>query len=1187
MNNAFKPGKLIVVLSLAVLSIVSLHAQVVSGSLSGVVTDSQGAVVPGAKVTLIDQVQATTRSISSGAEGTFNFTPVLASTYKLVVESAGFKKYERTDIVVHPNDQIEVPNLKLEVGTINETVTVEAETVTLKTESVQQDTVITGEQSTDLPIVDRGFLGLLQVVPGYASGDQYSANINGNRSDNMSIKLDGMTNMDSGVNACCSTWVNPDSIAEMKIVTNTQSAAIGHAGGASVMVVTKGGTKSFHGSGYGFIRNESMNANGWLNDYNNRPKAIYRYDTYGFTVGGPVFIPKTWNVDKNKLFFFASEERKDQKLGASLNIKEVPTAAERTGDFSAAVSNSNQKLYIRDPLTNLPCAATTGVGGGCFPNNIIPINRISKDGQTLLNAMPLPNYSGDPTYNFTSEMPYNQPELIGTYKFDYNINEKWHSWVRYTRDHYTLDNPYGISSSFPTLGTNETTRHAMGLAVAVTTVLTPTLTNEAILGGSQNLIPQQPKNTTYTRTGLGLTYQNLFPTGESGDLGPIVSFGGSYISNSPSMGNGIPYYADNTNYSITDNLAKVFAKHTLKFGVSIEHDRKDQTSGNPVGTISFGQDTNNINDSNYSFSNALMGNYDTYSQIDKQRFGRYYFTNAEWYLEDTWKVTSKLTIIPGIRVSLMQPIYDAKGQSGDFVPSLYNQSQAVRLYSHAVNPATGTVQAYDPVTKAYMPSVYYGSVVPGSGNQLNGVVLGGTNGVPKGLVQNRGPQWGPRFGMAYQLDAKTVIRAGAGISYDRLQGNVIYGDLSIPPTTITRTAYYGNLTGLAAVGANALFSPPNPGNNGAGMSPDGHVPTVYNWNFTIERELPFSTILTAAYVGNMNRHLMELVNVNDPGWGSAWLPQNQDPTLTPKYDGTTTINTNFFRPYVGIDKWNLMEWGGTANYNSLQMTATHRMSRKLTFTAAYSFSKVLGTADSIYNAGAIPNEIRQANYGRLSYDRTQSLVVSYSYWLPKVVRGDNLAVNNFATRLILNDWQLSGITTMRSGAPTQIGYSINGYNSTMITTGDPDYGPRPVFTSSPIANTRTSLAWFNTASFVPAPKGSHGNDSGIGYLEGPGQNNFDMVLQKNIPFSKDSRRYFQFRMEAYNALNKTQWSGLNTSATLAGGTTVAAALANPTITNLPVGLTGASAANGGRFGFGALNAVRAARIVQLGLKLYF
>ena len=229
------------------LSLASLQAQVTSGSVSGTVVDAQGALVPGAKVTLTDEVQATTRSMNSNNDGIFFFTPVLPSTYTVVIESAGFKKFEKTGIKVSPGDRVEVLGINLEVGAVTESVMVEANAIALETETAQHKSAIIGHSVVDMPIVDRNFMRLVQVVPGYASGDQYAANINGNRNDSMSIKLDGVSNMDSGVNMCCSTWINLDTIAEVNIVTNASSVAVGHSGGASVQVTTKGGSKEFHG----------------------------------------------------------------------------------------------------------------------------------------------------------------------------------------------------------------------------------------------------------------------------------------------------------------------------------------------------------------------------------------------------------------------------------------------------------------------------------------------------------------------------------------------------------------------------------------------------------------------------------------------------------------------------------------------------------------------------------------------------------------------------------------------------------------------------------------------------------------------------------------------------------------------------------------------------------------------------
>lgn len=1144
-----------------------LHAQVSSASVSGIVVDVQGAAIPNAKVTLSDQDRATTRSLMASALGNFTFTPVSPSTYRLDIEAPGFKKLEKIGIIVYANDQLEVPDLKLSVGAVNETVTIQANSVELQTETAQRDTVLTGQQAVDLPIVDRGFLGLLQVIPGFAGGDRFSANVNGNRNDNMSIKLDGISNMDSGVNMCCATWVNLDTIQEFKVITNTMSADIGHSGGASVSVVTKGGTREIHGSGYGFLRNESLNANSWLNNYNKVRKPTYRYNTEGFTVGGPIFIPRYFNVNRQKLFFFASEENQNNLSGANLRTNTVATVAQRGGDFSQTVDGNGRPITIKDPLTGVP-----------FAGNMVPASRISRDGQSFLNIMPLPNYGGDPTYNYVSALPTHNPDLIGTYRLDYNINEKWHAFGRYTSDVSTVDNPYG-AGTFPGLVTQRTNRRGFGVALNVATVISPSLTNEFTMGASQNLIPQLVINAqAYSRSALGLTYTPLYPGAAQAGLGPQVSFGG--VSNAPSLGTNQPQFADNTNFNWADNVAKVRNSHTFKAGFSIERDRKDQTNGNPVGNFSFGQDSANPLDSGFAFSNALLGNFDTYSQNDTQRVGKYRFTNFEWYAQDSWKVTKKLTVEAGIRFYIMQPIYDAKGQLGQFLPNLYDPKKAVRLYTRGVNPATGKVNAYDPITNTYLPPIYYGSIVPGSGDPLNGFALAGTNGVPRSIVDSRGVQYGPRLGIAYSANSKTVVRVGAGVFYDRIQGNPWYTSLSIPPSTRQATIYYGAINQLQNVGA--AFFPPNPGNNGAGLAPDGHVPTVYNWNATVQRELPFHIVMDLAYVGNINRHLYELVNINATAFGSQWLPQNQDPTATPpSLDGTKALTANFYRPYIGIDRLNYGEWGGTANYNSLQSTVTRRM-KGLTFTGAYTFSKALGTADSIYNAGAIPGQVRSANYGRLAYDRTHSLVFSYTYSLPKAVRGSNSFVNNFVTRTLLNDWQLSGISTFRSGAPGQVGFNITGgANTGQLFTGNPDYGPRVVITGN-TSGDRSNLRFFNTGVFTLPVRGSTGNDSGIGYLNLPGQNSSDLTLFKNVPFTHNERRYIQFRLEAYNALNKTQWSGVNTTVTFASAT-------SNVINNLPIGVAPAGSPNGGRFGFGADNAIRAnsARIVQLAAKIYF
>jgi hypothetical protein len=387
---------------------------------------------------------------------------------------------------------------------------------------------------------------------------------------------------------------------------------------------------------------------------------------------------------------------------------------------------------------------------------------------------------------------------------------------------------------------------------------------------------------------------------------------------------------------------------------------------------------------------------------------------------------------------------------------------------------------------------------------------------------------------------------------------------------LTPTVYYGNLATLAAAGSN--FFPSNVG----GMARDGKIATTYNWNLTVQQKLPFGTSVDVAYVGSESSHLPYVRSYNDPGFGSAWLPQNQDPTLgAPKFNGDTTLPVNLYRPYLGYGSLNVTEWGASSNYHALQVSATRRMAHGLEYSLAYSWSKTMDMADS-YNS-SIPSVLsRNAYYGLASFDRTQNLVVSYIYSIPNAARSGFL--NNPVARLVLNGWELSGLTSLVSGAPTSPSYSISGVSSTTLNreiTGSETIGPRPALTGSInlAPGDRTMYSWFNTSVVQPAVKGSQGADSALRPLRGPGVNNFDLSLFKNIPFTHNEVRHIQLRCEAFNALNHTQWSGINTSA-----------IFNTTgqLTNLPTALGG-----GGRFGFGALNGVRSARIIQLAAKLYF
>ena len=709
----------------------------------------------------------------------------------------------------------------------------------------------------------------------------------------------------------------------------------------------------------------------------------------------------------------------------------------------------------------------------------------------------------------------------------------------------------------------------------LTTVVNPTLTNEFIFGHSRNRLTIVPVDDAFSRTKLGLQFRMPFPTASPIDLVPNFQFGG--VPNAPTSGfNGTPFANVNNTFEVTENLSKVYSAHTLKLGAYVHRSRKDQTAFTPAnGTINFGRDTANPNDTNWAFSNALLGYFQTFQQSNIVRNGRYRSTNTEWYIQDNWKVRPGLTLDYGMRFYLVQPQYDAHLQTSSFNPQFFTAQDQVQLFQRASNPA-GAVASYNPVTKEYGPAALIGLLVPGVGSFANGMARAGVNGYPRGLIDSRGVHYAPRVGVAWNPGflKGAVVRAGGGIFFDRFQGNPVFDMLPNPPSTLVPTIYYGNIR--TAADTPGVLAPANV----RGFSKDGHVPTTYNWNVSVQKEIFFKTLLDVAYVGSVSRHLLNILNYNLPAFGSAWLPQFQDPTTTARFDGTTTLPVNFTRPYIGFGNANVTQFGATSNYNALQLSATRRYTNGLQYGLAYTLSKALGTASGDGD-GFHPLNARMGMYGPLSFDSRHVLVFNFIWDLPKPSK-HVAALNNPVTRFILDGWGLSNITTIRSGFPNGIGYGVSGVGGAELNrriTGNEAWGPRVVIVGDPYISRgqRTEFQQLNTSVFRPAEKGSVGLDSAIrGYLEQPGDHNWDVTVYKDFPYSKTEGRFIQLRLEMFNAWNMVRYSGYNGGVTFRG-------LNDPTVTNLPTALGG----GGGRFGFGAINGARDPRIIQIATKIYF
>jgi hypothetical protein len=481
----------------------------------------------------------------------------------------------------------------------------------------------------------------------------------------------------------------------------------------------------------------------------------------------------------------------------------------------------------------------------------------------------------------------------------------------------------------------------------------------------------------------------------------------------------------------------------------------------------------------------------------------------------------------------------------------------------------------NPLTGAEVPRALIGALVNNNQGYLNGlyangVGLSGASDYPRGLIEDRGLHYAPRIGIAYQFMEKTVLRAGGGVFYDRFQGNPVFDMLPNPPSTTRPTYFYGSLSTLSSL--QGTFFPADV----RGFDRAGHVPTTYNYNVSIQRQLPSKMLLDVGYVGSSAQHLLSRTNYNHMPLGSAWLPQNQDPTVAnPTRDGRTTLPVNLYRPYAGYGTLSVTNFGAMSNYNSLQVSLTRNLAQGLQFGLAYTFSKALGTAsgdgDDLH-----PTNFRMANYSLLSFDAPHNLVLNFVYDVPKLARGSNM-LDNPIGRTVFNGWQVSGLASMRSGAPSNIGVSFTGLGGAdvnRIYTGSETVGPRVVLRGNPMTGSKATDAYINTSVFAAPSIGSQGLESAQRIVRLPKINNWDISVFKNLNLGAESR-FLQLRLEMFNAPNHTQYTDYNRTAQF-----------NPTtgaLTNLPTSQGG----GGGRYGFGAITGARDPRIIQLAVKLYF
>ena len=1175
------------ILCLFVAGLAPSFAQTSSGSIAGSVLDAQGAAVGNAAVIATDQAKRVSSRATTDAQGHFAFPQLQPSNYTITVEAPGFKKLERRDQVLNANDKLAVGDLTLEVGAVDQTIEVQAQSVELKTESSERSDAIVGKQLQNVAVNGRGYLALAALAPGIVStvnlqtagsGGLGSISANGARTSQNNLTLDGIGNVDTGSNGGQLATVSLDSVQEFKILTSNYQAEYGRSSGAQISVVTKSGTNDFHGSGYLFHRHEGLNANNWKNNRDGNAKSKYRYNDPGYTIGGPVTIPKLFNRGRDKLFFFWSQEFQQQLVPQGVRNVTMPTELERRGDFSQTVDQNGAPFpYIKDPLSSNSCSAANT--SGCFADagvlGRIPQNRLYAPGLAILNFFPKPNAvsAANKGFNYQSLVSDTKPRREDLIRMDYNLSSKWRIWGRYVQNHDIQTTNYDsfvLQGNFVTPGTPYTdNRPARNFAISAVTIINPTTTNEGTWGYGHNQINIDAVGNGFSRAANGLSaLPQLYPGAVQGDYLPGFNFGGSRLANSPNRNTpDAPFVNYNSTLDWIDNVSKVWNQHVIKAGVYVSRSRKDQSSFAPFnGVFQFGDDSTNPFDSGYGYANAALGVFRSYQQASKYANGMYRYTNAEWFVQDVWKLTRKLTLDYGIRFYWIQPQFDASLQTSTFLPERFDQKQASRLYRPALD-ATGNKIGVDPLTGQTVPFASAGRIVPNSGNILNGIAQAGKD-VSKYLMENRGVHYAPRIGFAYDVTGKqnVVVRGGGGVFYDRFQGNEAFAMLTNPPTTFAPTLLNGFIKDIDP--KNVLLAPFNL----EAFSFEGKVATVYSYSLGVQSKLPFNLVLDTAYVGSLARHLLQRVNFNPVPYGATFLPQNQDPTKTGAATlGSNALSQDFLRPYQGFGNINLHQMGGTSNYNSLQTSLNRRFARGLSIGASYTWSKALTTASGDGTFNRIDGNTRKANYGPADFDRRHTLAINYVYEFPHVARFGNHEL----TRALFDGWQVSGITFFQSGQPYDVGFSIPGIGSPQLT-GSYTEGARIKLIGNPLTGTSNDpYNRLNPAAYTLPPVGSIGLDAPVRYLQRPGINNWDMSLQKTFSFKERAR--LELRADAFNVFNHTQFNGVNSTLNFTS-------LTNATPTNLYLKPDGTV---NNKNGFGTVSGARDPRILQLVVRIQF
>lgn len=1137
-----------------------------TGSITGTVRDRTGAVIPGAEVTVTSVAQGVARKVTTNSGGDYLVAGLPPGTYDLEISAKGFERFAANGIVLRVSQKARA-DATLQVGELATEITVAGVGVAqVETQSSEISGVVTSREISQIVLNGRNFTQLVNLIPGVSNqtgqdegvvgvNGNVSYSINGGRVEYNNWEIDGGDNMDNGSNDTLNVYPNVDAIAEVKVLTSNYGAQYGRNGSGTVETVTKSGTKEFHGDLFEFVRNDDFNARNFFQT--SVPE--YKKNDFGYTLGGPIFIPGIYNTNKEKTFFFWSEEwRREIVPGQVFGPEQIPSMAERQGNFSD-VCPAVGTVVSAASKTNYPDCPVNPSTGGYFPNNTVPVD---PNAAALLALMPQPNLP-DNYYTASPATPTHwREELV---RVDENFTDNWRLFGRIIHDSWNTITPtplWGNGASFPNVQTSFV-GPGVSDVLSLATNISPTTLNEFTFSYTTDHIylsaigPTQ-RPASMTMTGL---YSNGF-----GGLMPAVSVTGgiNYDTGGFMLDTGyFPWNNANPTYTFKDQLSKIVGGHNLYAGVYVVAAEKNEFNSPYIQGILNFDNTAPVSTGN-AFADMLLGQIQSYQQTNSKI--KYYnrYKIVEPYLQDDWHVNKRLTLNLGLRLSLFGTYRDKYLQEYNWEAGAYQASQAPQI------DISGSVTGQA------------GAIIPNSGNPFTGLVECGSPGVPAGCMKGHLFNPAPRIGFAYDPfgDGKSSIRGGYGIFFEHANGDEGNTESleGTPPLVLTSTTY--DVVGYTNIGGSGIAYPLAP----TSIPTLARWPYVQQWNLSLQREFLRGTVLTVAYVGSKGSHLFLQRDLNQLYPVSASqnpYPAGQAMTTTDCNNGTVNgvaptgpaaiqfavacgADPDPYRPYRGFDSITSIEPQANSIYNSMQVSARRHIGA-LSLDLAYTWSHSLDDSSDRYDYNFVNSYNLAATRASSNFDQRQILNVGYVYDLPFFSRAG-------LSHKLLGGWQISGLTTFQTGTPFSVTDGLfnagigngTGIGSFLDPVSNPNAAPT---VSQNVAGVYGPLL-YNPAAFT-APQGLTFGTGGRNLLNNPQRTQFDMGLFKH--FGITEHKSFEFRAEGFNVFNHTQWNGIN------GSTSCFA------VTDFSAGDPGCLPNNNFLRPSGAHNA----RILQLGLKFLF